>query len=480
MSTPSKERLQQVFEVGHCATADAAARASSRRFVRGRMQISPFEPQRTGLGHVVNAFEAYAAYGFELLEEAVEYGSAPLLRHPNGVGRALRRQREELGLAYRRLAPRTGVSEHDLERIEKGQADDVPMRKLERVAFALGLDEAQLAFHPGSGGAAVAARLRTLRHQSPDLRLPALNARSVATFAEAASVIRVQHRLQNWLATGGDAHEFHPNDDYGNQVTPAWRVGYELAERTRDCLGLGVAPIRKLRELVEVRLGIPVVQAELPVAVAGATIAVSDAGESPCRGVVLNTTGDNENPLVRRATLAHELGHLLFDEDQVLTAVRVVSYASLEQDAQVPSAADVEQRTNAFAVNLLAPVAAVRARSAVPVTATHVLDTVQRFGISVTAASFHVANAHWRVEPPLHVDEVAYDTQPWRAAEDFGLDYFPIPGTSNVRRGRFAGLVAAAWKRSLHSTASAASYLECDEAVFRSHADAILDLHPVG
>ena len=160
----------------------------------------------------------------------------------------------------------------------------------------------------------------------PVERSTAINAGTALLFAEAASIIRVQHRLQKWLGLQSKIGGFHPNDDYGSVQNPAWRIGYNLAEDARRIMGLGDAPIPSMRELVEERLGIPVIQTRLPETVAGATVMTTDENGDAARGVVLNTVGANSNIWIRRVTLAHELGHLLYDPDDRLERVRVDSY----------------------------------------------------------------------------------------------------------------------------------------------------------
>ena len=187
-----------------------------------------------------------------------------------------------------------------------------------------------------------------------------LSAGAVVTFAHAASVIRTQCKLQNWLGLKMYDTKFEPNDDYGNSVSPPYKVGYTLADDVRSILGLGHSPIESMRNLVEVRLGIPVVQAKLPQRIAGATIATGHSEYGEARGIVLNTVGANKNVWVRRATLAHELGHLLFDPSQRLQRVRVDTYQSNEVDPESIVPDCVEQRANAFAIALLAPMEAVR------------------------------------------------------------------------------------------------------------------------
>ena len=62
---------------------------------------------------------------------------------------------------------------------------------------------------------------------------------------------------------------------------------------------------------------------------------------------------------IRRATLAHELGHLLYDPDSRLQNVCVDSYIGSRKDPQTYESDFVEQRANAFAIAFLAPIDAV-------------------------------------------------------------------------------------------------------------------------
>ncbi len=148
--------------------------------------------------------------------------------------------------------------------------------------------------------------------------------------------------------------------------------------------------------LVEERLGIPVVQAPLPgnTEIAGATVAAADDREGEVRGIVFNTLGANENVWVRRTTLAHELGHLLFDPPERLENLRVDSYAEGRTDPQGGEAADfVEQRANAFAVAFLAPDDAVRETAPAPLTTASVAKTMRTFGIGKVAAGHRICNS---------------------------------------------------------------------------------------
>lgn len=486
-SVPDKNKIHRVFGISNVADPDDAARRSPRRFVRGRYQISPFDELRNPKGSVISAFEAFRAYGIDVLDEAIEYGSALLLRHPNSAGDAVRRQREALGLSRKAVSRKgsPGLSEADIERIETGAADDIPYPIIERIAFAIGLDERQIAFNPKVTN--IAGRLKTMQTSSPGSGLLKLSPSTVSILTEAASVIRIQNDLQSSLGSTGNASSFEPTDDYGTQLSPAWKIGYELALKTRRRLGMRDEPVVSMRDLVETTLGIPVVQAELPRTIAGVTISVTD-GARPVRGIVLNTKGPNDNPLVRRATLAHELGHLLYDPNPELDDAHVDSYMELDIDPQRSRSASseaaarvdrVEQRANAFAISFLAPVEAVRDSVEVPIGEQHVVDTVLKFGISVTAARFHIRNAYYGNFEVPDLDMLSVSGEDWRGVEDFAIGYFRPIETPITRRGRFAGLVVHAWKRNLLSVETASRYLNCSEDALTSDADGIEAMYEI-
>ena len=92
------KRLARVFGSTDGTTPEEASRKSNVQFVRGCAQLS-----RVGTyegapdGHVLSAREALANYGFDVLEEAVEYGTALLLKEPNAAGNAISRQRRSMG-----------------------------------------------------------------------------------------------------------------------------------------------------------------------------------------------------------------------------------------------------------------------------------------------------------------------------------------------------------------------------------------------
>ena len=481
MAPDSSQHLESVFGEHPPGLSDRdIARRSERRFVRSNNQISAYDPDRKPTGHVLTAWEAYDAFGMDVLVEALEYGAGIILARRRAVESSLKDRREELGLSRESVAKSVGVSSQEIRQAEE-DARSVEIQSLERIAFGLGLDDRLLAYHPTAGADdKLAVRLKTLQTDN-EVGAARLSAGTVLLLAEAASIVRIQSKLQRELGLAPRYGEFEPSSDYGSTVNPAWRVGYLLAEQARQHLGLGAGPIPSMRSLVEEDLGIPVMQAQLQQEIAGATVAVTGDDGREYRGIVLNTVGQNENVWVRRATLAHEVGHLIYDPENNLERVRVDTYDMNHANPEDGLRDYVEQRTNAFAIAFLAPLDSIRASAPTPISGESLSKVMRRYGLSLTAARFHVHNAHYR-QYGLPADHDIPSTRPgddWKAAEDFTTDYFPIRRTPIQRRGRFAGLVAAGYEERLLSEETAAGYLACDVNDFQDNLDTIRSIYPV-
>ena len=464
-------------------------RKSDRKFVRSNVQLAIYEldlnPNATG--HVMTAWEAYDTFGPDIIAEAMEYGSAIILSESHAIESSLKNRREELGLSPMQVARASGLTEEDVANAEE-DADLLRIQDLEHIAFVLGLDERRLAYDPTSrADGKLAARLKTL-WADPDVDDVNLSARSVASLAEAASIVRIQSELQEILVGKPRYLTYEPEPNYGSRYNPAYQIGYGLAGNTRKRLELGFDPIYSMRGLVEDELGIPVIQAELQNEISGATVAATDSHGNEHRGIVLNVKGHNENVWARRITLAHELGHLLYDPDDRLERIRVDSYDGNDHNPENAGGQIdyVEQRANAFAVAFLAPLDAVRSIAPAPhpgdrITGKAVSQIMSHFGLSLTSARYHVSNAHYRqYDTPSHNDiPSTWPSDEWRGAEDFTADYFPIEDTPIQRRGRFAGFVAAATESKLISEQTAAAYLSCGIEDLRNNSGAILSLYPI-
>jgi Zn-dependent peptidase ImmA (M78 family) len=453
-----------------------AARNSSRVFVRSEGQLGICEESRKPTGHKLTAWEAYSAYGVDVLQEAVEYGSAILKRTRNSTVNALKYRRNSIGLSDVAVENAANVPKGTVE-VAEDSPHQIPFEHLTRIAFALGLDERLLAFNIRSGGDSnLAVRLRTLVAE-PTSSVGRISQKIALLFAEASSIARTQLRLQEWLQLSRGSDKFQPYSDYGSPQLPAWRIGYNLAHNARSQLQLGNDPISSMRHLTEEQLGIPVIQARLPARIAGATVMTMDERGREARGIVLNTIGANANVWIRRITLAHELGHLLYDPEANLQNVRIDSYLDNQMDPEVQGQDFVEQRANAFAIAFLAPTDAVRKLAPTPVTEESVERVMSTFGISHTSARYHINNCHYRqYSVPSKTINVS-QTDEQTAAENFTIDYFPISKTPEQRRGRFAGLVVACYKKGIISSDTAALYLACSTEDFQKSYETLLSIY---
>lgn len=466
-STIDPDLLDRVFGKSEGATAKDRARGSSKLFVRGLDQLT-FDDRPEATGRRLTAAEALDAYGFDTLAEVASEGSALLCESVDAVGRVLRERRAQLDLPIRTISSETGLAPAVIEALEASKRR--PLREYEKVARALGLDERMLSFRSiPEGNQDVAVRLREM-HDSR----PVLTSSVVISLAEAAWVAMTQLRLEAELALAPAKHEFDEDANYGSIGLPAYKVGYHLANSFRTRLGLGTKPIMSMRHLLENDLRIPVIQANLGTRVAGAT--VDSAGR---RAIVVNLSGRNQNPFVRRSTLAHELCHLLFDPQQKLRNLRVDEYAELDEreDQRVDP---VEQRANAFAVQLLAPQSS--AMDLYNATTDDKLGRVMDdFGVSFTAARFQIWNALERRVPLETIS--ATRSRPevdWEGREGYTTTYHPIRSLADhpSRAGRFSAVVLCAVERGVVSWDSASEWLFCSEQELRDTARSVHELYP--
>ena len=429
-------------------------------FVRGKYQLARYEPGSGATGRRLTVHEVREAYGPHVFAEIDERLSAVLLAHEGAIEQALQKQRDELGVTLGQFASAANVDPEIVARAEK-DADQIDLRLLEHLAFVLGLDPAKLSVDERAGSDPnLGVKLRVLQESDTAPQVASLTPRAVLRFSEAASIIRSQLSLQRWLNMPEEAIQFEASDDYG---PPAWSTGYALAKQAREHLGMGLEPVKSMRDLVERRLGIPVIQVELPLAIAGAT--VSSHGR---RGIVLNVAGANSDVWIRRATLAHELAHILFDPDEKLSNVRVDRYDEVACDAEQPTLSidEVEQRANAFAVEFLAPTEAVKSLVPSPaqLNATDIKNVMSRFGIGLAAALFHVGNA-WKRKTELPPESAisAVPTDEQREVESLTLNHFQPENVPEQRRGRFALLTAEAVDAGLITLDTGGQYLACSE-----------------
>lgn len=452
--TPTLAQLIRVFGSDSKGdTPEQRARNSSREFVRSQDHLALATPEATG--RRITAWEAFRAFGFDKLEEVIDHGSAVLVVDPREPAATIRRRRETLELEPREVAQSVHLSKAEVENAERPDRKS-SIRVLEKIASALGLDETRLSLGPDIASDEVLAfRLRQMKRSRPEF-----SANVVLHFDEAAWVTRKQAFLSQSLFGARDlqALGFQPDSRYGDRRYPAWQCGYDLAHSTRRFLGLSdYEPIECLRDIVETTLRIPLIHLFLPKEIAGATVATSQV-----RGIVVNINVPNENVWVGRATIAHELGHLLWDPDQSLKSLLVDRFSDFEEPPQLKHD-PVEARANAFAIEFLAPQSRAREIFQSSTDRRQGLRAVMEyFGISFTSAKFQVWNAFDRKVPleSLTVDNFE-PTDEWKGRESFTVDIFRPKSVPQSRRGYFAALVVRALNERLISRDSAASFLGC-------------------
>lgn len=473
---PPSSQLDIVFGSESTGSSVGERAISSKHlFVRSQDHLAFDVPSATG--RRLSAWEAVQAFGFDFLLEVADSGVAPIPTDSEEPARSLSKSRLELGLSVMAVAKAAGVSSESVIDAENAKKR-TPIRVLERIAQSLALDDLRLSLsvagHEDEDNG-FAMRLKQLSEKFQDF-----NDSFVTRIDEIAWVIRRQYEIASWLGCDNDRIQtlgFKPSFNYGAQDYPAWRQGFFLAQQARELLGLSPnEPINSLRKLVGDELKIPLIQLPLDSACAGATVSIEGM-----RGIAVNINGLNSNVWVRRATIAHELGHLLWDPDQKLERVRVDRYKDFEENPFDLGSCYVESRANAFAIEFLAPqdeaLALFQSQASIP---QGVRAVMEHFGVSLTAARYQLWNALHREQPldTFRVDSIN-PTDDWIGRESFSLDFYRPENVPESRRGSFTGLVLQALRRGLLSSDSAASLLRCDTNELQNNLEVLFSIFAV-
>ena len=250
----------------------------------------------------------------------------------------LKEVRERL-LGYRRefVARTTNISEERLQELEEDQSL-LRVWEAEVLGRIYGLDPDSLCepvIRTSGDGITVLQQADEFRSVNDAMRLAIVGG---------ANAARDLHRLRKLV--GAEVRVELP-ELRGRSVGAPHRQGSLKAGLLCRMLNLpGSAPIASMRDFVKEYLpSIVVLYARLgPRGPAGLTF--GDQYRAPT--IVLNAEGKNQNPLVRRFSLAHELCHVLLDWNRAEPLALVSGYLT-ESDLER------ERRANAFAVRLLCP-----------------------------------------------------------------------------------------------------------------------------
>ena len=224
-----------------------------------------------------------------------------------------------------------GLDKSNVSRLMSGQRK-IGAAELVTIADILGVPLRQLT-DSGPKHMKFAARLAS----------GAESAEVAAAQLKAARLVEVRETLGNFMTVPSRDRRSVPRPT----TTYRKQAAVELATSVRESLGLGIEPIADLKALVENEFDVDVSVQPLDGKVAG--MLLRDASSDD--GFVMIVVNSN-CPLGRqRLTCAHELGHLLFSDE---------SDEFVHTDYFSGSGAELEQRANWFALDLLLPSQAIQ------------------------------------------------------------------------------------------------------------------------
>ncbi len=237
------------------------------------------------------------------------------------VGVRLATARKRFGRSQRELAELTGVPQAMVSRLEQGIPTRAPLTILDTLATTLGIRLDHLLY-----GSPVRERVLAAARTPAGADASAALERAVELLEFDDSLDQVVPELRQHRAPA--AISMPPAG------TPTSR-GADLARAVRDHLGLGIAPIPNLPQLIAELTGVDVGSA--PFGEASGVCAVD-----PERDTAVVLVNSNDVSERQRFSLAHELGHLLSGD-------------GAHVDGIDGHRTDSEVRCDEFARNLLIP-----------------------------------------------------------------------------------------------------------------------------
>ncbi len=216
------------------------------------------------------------------------------------------------------------------------------------------------------------------------------------------------------------------------------------AQAFREENGLGIAPISDLVALIEQTQDVDVT-----------VLDVDDSNEhgltmvDPVRGATIVAVASSNNPMRWRSTLAHELGHLIFEDH------------GAGKPGELSAGSVAERRSQSFARHLLIPTAAVRRfvqRIDRPLDLEAFSDLVQRFQVSPAIAAIQLDDLGF-LEAAQHAEWSGMFTPALAARFGWADQYKALQADSRQRRApqRLLARVIQGYVAGLVSLETAAS-----------------------
>lgn len=316
------------------------------------------------------------------------------------LGPRLRAARESRGLTQAQAASELGVSRPLLIAIEKGTRDANP-EEIVKLAEIYGKPVSEL-LRPSAPPDAIGARFRAALSSVPDAS------------QLSGAVTRLEDQADNYLdllrRAKTDAPGRYPAARSISHLDPG-QAGEDLATEERNRLGLGDGPVRPLREVLEIEVGLRVFLLPLPRHVAGLFVYVEQLGG--CIGVNISHPAER-----RRWTMAHEYAHYLATRDR----------AEITPVSQRRHQPESERFADAFAANFLMPRSGLSRRfhelkrsKQGKVTPATLVQLAHAYQVSVQALTLRLEDL--RLVPSGTWDKLAdSDFQPRAAARILGIE----------------------------------------------------------
>ena len=321
---------------------------------------------------------------------------------------------DDLRLSRAFVSSHAGMTERELAEIEDGEREPF-VDELSALARVLGLHVDQLL--PDEIPPAQAPEpIRMLLKSSEDFR-PSEQARYAMTDAARAALDLLD--LQKAGPSSGQSR-IEPSPIPRDTHIPEFKLGGELAKKVRRTFNV-VGPIPSMVEFVADTMGIPVLGADLGELGPDAFTVYAPRKHA---AIVLNiaVSGKNSNALARRFTLAHELGHALFDRPPQGAAYGVV--CAVLQDRKLRA----ETRANAFAMRLLLPEKEIEALRKSILEPQVFRGTMMKWGVHYAALQLYVSKTlGLSDEDTRRIPYLGISTpHRWREAEELPCEQTPL------------------------------------------------------
>jgi Zn-dependent peptidase ImmA (M78 family)/transcriptional regulator with XRE-family HTH domain len=289
----------------------------------------------------------------------------------DGLGEHIRRLREAYGFNLADLRKLSTISISRIRDIESGRP--LSTAELAQLASALAVDPAQL--YAGE----IEKTQRTVARFRAPIGLANLDGLDARLLARAAEVGEICAELRTLLGKeASPIAERRTPMAVAKSVEP-WEQGYELGGSSREkLLPTHDALVSVQQSLEDLGVHVAFVYFEANEIEAASLFA---PGSIPV--ILLNKSSSRvKYPLSRRAILAHEVCHLLYDGGE-----RDLTIISREERLD---SSGTERRANGFAPSFLAPKDWVHAHGKNPKAI--VTDLAEKWGLSLEGAAWHAKN----------------------------------------------------------------------------------------